>query len=598
MYRLLDFRNCSKDIWVSPKDPIAFLDTEDATIVAITGSGHLIYHNRAFLQRNPVDCTGTRSPNIREAYPDLWDLFRHPPRAEGAKKLKVINVRSDSSGRPLGHLLVAFEKKNPKTSITDFHTVISAQNHPAFTGYYVGLYVADPEAYTVKVNPAYEKIAFLPESDLVGRNLRELEEKGYFSQSVTLRVLNKLQQEGAGNVTLFQKIITGKDALVTGVPIYSDQGKLAYILTFVQDLLPLEIIARKCIEYQDKSSTWRTQKGLVQSSEVDTICSKSRFVLPTFDSLPVVAKDPLSISTLKQVVCAAKYDSPILLTGETGVGKDLMAKYVHRLQTEKHSKSFVTVNCSAIPAELLESELFGYEEGAFSGARKGGKAGLFVEADKGILFLNEISEMPLCLQAKLLTALDEGCIRPLGSSKTKRVKTRIICATNKDLSDCIADGSFRSDLYYRIKVLTIHIPPLRDRPLDVLPFIYHFMNRLSAEYGIRKYLSPEVQDILVGYTWPGNVRELRNLVERLLVFSTTSHILVCDLPSEILTNSSQKDNIAGRVLENGSTLKDAVRRYERGLIEEALKKCGKLTDAANLLVIDPTTLTRKLKRGI
>jgi transcriptional regulator with PAS, ATPase and Fis domain len=597
MYRLLDLRNCQNEIKIRPENPCAILDSEDTTIAAITDTGHLIYCNRAFLQKYNVEHQAGYPPAICETLPSLWKLFRKPPPKGSDKAFKVINLRLDSSGRPLGHLLVSFEKDSSSKHKIDLYSIVSTDNHPDFINSYTGLYVANLKAYTVKVNPAYEKIAFLPESDLIGRNLRELVEKGYFSKSATLSVLKRLKCRAVGNVTFSQKIISGKEVFVTGAPIYTKQGKLAYILTFVQDLLSLEMISRKCAEHKQQMSTLWPGAKLSRIGQVDASCNESRHILPKFDSLPIIAKDPLSISTLKQVVCAAKYESPILLTGETGVGKDLMAKYIHFLQSTGENRPYIQVNCSAIPGELLESELFGYEEGAFSGARKGGKAGLFAAADGGILFLNEISEMPLDLQAKLLTALDEGSVRPLGSSKSRKIKTRIIYATNKDLRERIQQGFFRSDLYYRIKVLTIHISPLRKRQQDILPLVYHYVARLSAEYGLKKFLSPEVQEILLRYSWPGNVRELRNLVEQLIVFSSTSHISLCDIPPE-MSGCSDVCTKEDMEPDNGMTLKQAVRRYEKHLINEALKKYGRASDAARILGIDPTTLVRKLKRDI
>jgi transcriptional regulator with PAS, ATPase and Fis domain len=594
MYQLLDLYQCQNDIRISKDDSWAILDKEDISFAGITRNGDIIYCNRAFLLEYHIDQKRLGHLNIHEILPDFWDLRYKTSTEMKIKKRKVINLWTDVSEKPFSHLIISFNKKTPGRSKIDLNT-ISSPNHPRFLKFYTGLYVANPEAYTLKVNPAYEKIAFLEESDLAGKNLRELEEKGIFSKSVTLAVLDKLNRGGAGSVTLFQKIITGKEVLVTGTPIYSEQRRLTYILTYVNDLISLATIIRKCVDYEEKHRTFR---GLSQANTSAKKCASRDLEhpsLPMFDELPVIARDPLSISTMQRLVSAAKYESPILLTGETGVGKDLVAKFLHLLQCGGTHRPFVTINCSAIPGELLESELFGYEEGAFSGARRGGKPGLFVEAHGGVLFLNEISEMPLSLQAKLLSALDEGCIRPLGSSKTRQVKTRLIFATNKDLRKSIADGSFRSDLYYRINVLTVQLPPLRERPQDILPLVRHFMTRFAEEYGLKKHLSPAVQDILQKYEWPGNVRELRYLVERLMVFSSSEQIAICDLPPEILNEPFSGRQAVSR-FEDGMSLKEAVRRYERILIEEALQKHGKIADAARMLSIDPTTLTRKLKK--
>ena len=415
--------------------------------------------------------------------------------------------------------------------------MIAQKDSPEFQQHYSGLYVADPQAYTLTVNPSYEKIAFLPESELQGRNMQELQDKGYFSRSVTLQVLERLKYEQVKGITFIQKIITGKEALVTGAPIYNEGGKLCYVLTFVNDFLPLQSIACKCENFKSRFPGAKCRFSQANTALSGPLPPCREVPLPNFSSLPIVAKDPLSIAALRQVASAAKYDSPVLLLGETGVGKDLFVKYLYLLQKKNEDIPLVTINCSAIPNELLESELFGYEEGAFSGARKGGKRGLYEEARGGILFFDEVGEMPLSLQAKLLTALDEGIIRRIGGNKAIRVKTRIVCATNRDLTQFIAQGSFRNDLYYRINVLTIRIPSLRERPKDILPLLYHFARKISKEYGVIKNFSTEAQELLLSYSWPGNVRELRNLVERLMVFSTPIQISVADLPPEVLSSA-------------------------------------------------------------
>jgi transcriptional regulator with PAS, ATPase and Fis domain len=597
MYRLLDLHNCQNDIRISPGQPSAVLDTADVSLSAISVDGRLIYCNRAFLQEHKFDHKYGFHASIRESLPDLWKRFKGSEEGED-RTFKVINLRSTGYGKPLGHLLISFKEDVSHVNKKDLHAIVSVDGHPDFIDSYTGLYVANPQADTVKVNPSYEKIAFLSENDLVGRNLAELVEKGFFSKSVTLSVLNCLKDNNASQQTLFQTLICGKDVLVTGKPIFSEQNKLAYILTYVQDLLFLDTIARKCLERDKRTKSCGAGLVVLRNATGKSERKTADSYLPQFAELPVVVRDPLTITTFRQVVRAAKYDAPILLTGETGVGKDLMARYIHLLRTTKKTAPFIAVNCSAIPGELLESELFGYEEGAFSGACRGGKAGLFAAADGGILFLNEISEIPPGLQAKLLTALDEGYIRPLGSNKTRKIQTRIICATNRDLQTCIQDGSFRSDLYYRIKVLTIRMGPLRERRKDILPLVHHFTARLSAVYGMTRFFSPEVQEILMAYDWPGNVRELRNIVDQLMIYSSTNQVSVADLPDQFLNCSSERPETEDTSLPDGLTLKIAVQRFEKKLIEEALEKYGKASDAAKSLGIDPTTLIRKLKKTI
>ncbi len=597
MYRLLDLHNCQNDILIRTEQPSAVLDTADVSLSVISGDGRLVYCNRAFLQENKFDHKYGFHSSIRESLPALWKRFKKSE-VEKDRAFKVVNLRSTSYGKPLGHLLVSFKRDVPHVNTQDLHTIISEDDHPDFIDSYTGLYVATPQADTVKVNPSYEKIAFLSENDLVGRNLVELVEKGFFSKSVTLSVLNGLRNKNFSQQTLFQTLLCGKNVLVTGKPVFSEQNKLAYILTYVQDLLFLDTIAHKCLERDNRIKSCGADLVISRNATGNSERKPPDGELPEFAELPVIARDPLTITTFWQVVRAAKYDAPILLTGETGVGKDLLAKYIHLLRNTKKTVPFIAVNCSAIPGELLESELFGYEEGAFSGASRGGKTGLFAAADGGILFLNEISEIPLGLQAKLLTALDEGCIRPLGSNKTRKIQTRIICATNRDLQTCIQDGSFRSDLYYRIKVLTIKMSPLRERKKDILPLIHHFMSRLSTVYGMTRFLSPEVQEILLAYDWPGNIRELRNVVDQLMIYSSTNQVSVADLPDELLNCSSKRVKEKDASLPDVLPLKIAVQRFEKKLIEEALEKHVKASDAAKALGIDPTTLIRKLKKTL
>ena len=598
MYRLLDIASCKRDIKITRQHPVAVLDRENIRMAAVSRTGQLIYHNRAFREAFKEHLTEAKGLNLREALPDLWQSAAAGRGTPNGSRFKIINLLSETSDHVLGHLLVSVHDKAADLTERDLLHMLTDEDQSRFVDSYTGLYVADPQADTLKVNPAYEKIAFLPESDLVGRNLRELEERGYFSQSVTLQVLERLKKGEKSAVSFLQKIITGQEVVVTGKPLFAADGHLSCILTFVHDLLPLDKVACKLQELEGRpravsmTSASKDFRPGARQSETEA----ADFPLPTFDSVPVVVRDSLSFATLRKLLDAARYDSPILLCGETGVGKDMLAHYVHQVRARTREMPFVSVNCSAIPAELLESELFGYEEGAFSGAKTGGKPGLFEEAHGGTLFLNEIGEMPLGLQTKLLTVLDEERVRRLGGSLSKKVKTKIICATNRNLRRCVEEGSFRSDLYFRINVLEVNIPPIRERPRDILALVHHFMTQLCRQYGMKKYLCADVQDILLAYSWPGNIREIRNIVERLVVFSSTEQIAVGDLPPAILHSlpaSRAKDNDE---LESAMTLRDAVKQFERRLIEQALAKYGTVADAATVLGIDPTTLGRKLKK--
>jgi len=596
MYRLLDLNRCQNDIQITPEQPLAVLDTSDFAISAIAVDGNLIYCNRAFLREFHVDHQYACKYSIRESLPDVWKRFKQPTKSSD-DSFKVINLRADGYDKPLGHLLVHTRNADFRDATKDLHGLISVDNHPEFNNSYAGLYVADTRANTIKVNPSYEKIAFLSKNDLVGRNLEELVERGFFSKSITLSILEGLKHRSVIQQSLLQTLLCGKDVFVTGKPVFSGQNTLAYVLTYVHDLVVLNTIARKCLEREQRLQISGANFKEMPTHRGDTGQMTGDTDPPQFLELPIVMRDPRSIATGKQLVRAAAYRAPILLTGETGVGKDLMAKYIHLTGAGERDFPFVSVNCSAIPGELLESELFGYEEGAFSGASRKGRTGLFAAADGGILFLNEISEIPLALQTKLLSALDEGCIRPLGSSKTRKVRTRIICATNRDLQDCIERGTFRSDLYYRIKVLTIKIAPLRDRSKDILPLVHHFMARLADEYALTRYLSPEVQEILLGYHWPGNVRELRNVVEQMMIYSSTNQVSLGDLPEELLGSGPRKAEQTHRPLTEGVSLKTAVQSYEKKLIEQALAIYPSTAIAARALGINPTTLARKLKRS-
>lgn len=296
----------------------------------------------------------------------------------------------------------------------------------------------------------------------------------------------------------------------------------------------------------------------------------------------------------KKVVQVATFDCTVLLMGESGTGKELIANAIH-----KHSRKsgpMIKINCGAIPENLLESELFGYEQGAFTGAKPGGKPGKFEEAHNGTLFLDEIGDLQLHLQVKLLRVLQEKEIMRVGGSKTKKINTRIVAATNQNLYNMVQEGKFREDLFYRLNVVPITIPPLRERREDIIPLILHFKREYEKKYRTKRNCSPEVIKLLLSYDWPGNVRELENLIERLIVIldpteMITPKILIKDYLS-MTRLQFEKDISVHRLI----TLKDATSKVESQLISMALSKYRTLKEIADALGVDQSTICRKLKQ--
>ena len=307
----------------------------------------------------------------------------------------------------------------------------------------------------------------------------------------------------------------------------------------------------------------------------------------------IIARSPRMLEIFDTIRKIADYKTTVLITGESGSGKELIARAIH-FNSPRANKPFVAINCSAIPETLLESELFGYVKGSFTGAAKD-KRGLFEEADGGTLFLDEVGDLPVPLQVKLLRAIQEEEIRRVGDTKTIKIDCRLITATLKDLADAIKKGQFREDLYYRLNVLPIHLPPLRERKEDIPLLVDHFLVRLSEEMGKKvEKLSAECHQALADYSWPGNVRELENTIERSMVLEVGTVLSVDSLPDNI---RNQEVNPALKAAANELSIKKMMAIMEQELIKKALEKTnGNRTWAAKLLEISHRALLYKIKR--
>ena len=308
----------------------------------------------------------------------------------------------------------------------------------------------------------------------------------------------------------------------------------------------------------------------------------------------IVGDHPLIKKIIALVGRVAPTDATVLVTGESGTGKEVVARAIHN-HSLRADRPFVPINCAAIPNELLESELFGHARGAFTGA-SGARTGMFQLADNGTLFLDEIAEIPLSLQPKLLRVLQNGEIRPVGSDRAAAIDVRIIAATNRDLTREMEAGTFREDLFYRLQVIPIHLPPLRSRRSDVPILLKHFLARANRKYRTTASIAPEACVYLWEYDWPGNVREMENVVERLVVLCENGEIGLTDLPTNIGNFVSEKKIPQPTLSNKELDFRAALRQFEHRLIDEALRLAdGNKALAARMLKLKRTTLVAKLR---
>jgi PAS domain S-box-containing protein len=440
-----------------------------------------------------------------------------------------------------------------------------------FESSYDGLYITDGEANTLRLNEAFERILGVKAEECIGRNMRELVAEGVYSRSGTLLALEKQDQ-----VTITLQAKTGKTALVTSTPIRDEHGNIILVVTNVRDISELNELQEKLGHAEGLSRFFQSE---LQEMKLRTQC---------------VIHSSKMRELISMVVRIAAVDSTVLIQGESGVGKELVANTIHS-NSNRGEQPMIKINCGAIPENLLESELFGYEPGAFTGASKQGKVGMFEVADQGILFLDEIGDLPLGLQVKLLRVLQDKEILRVGGTKPIKVDVRIIAGTNYNLKEMVEKKLFRKDLFYRLNVIPITVPPLRERREDIPILANHFLDNFNQKHGMNKKLSGSILAYFMEYDWPGNVRELENLVERLVATSLNQTITAHDLSAwSELKPENKSDNEHGIV-----RLQDALENTERRILENAFSVCKSTYEVARALGISQPTVVRKAaKYGI
>jgi PAS domain S-box-containing protein len=438
-----------------------------------------------------------------------------------------------------------------------------------------GLFVCDGDANVIRVNPASERIHKRPASEMVGRNMRELIPEGFIDRSAALEACLKKE-----TVSLLQNMPGGRKLISIGTPVFDQSGELIRVVVSERDITEIDTLQRELENQEAIKDQFRHQMLEMQQAELE--------------SRKIIARSPNMIKALRQAMKVATADSSVLILGESGVGKGVIADMIHN-NSHRADRPLIKINCGAIPESLVEAELFGYEKGAFTGASPGGKPGQFELANEGILFLDEIAELPLAAQVKLLRFLEDGRIARLGGAEERKLDVRVLAATHRDLDDMVEKGTFRLDLYYRLNVIPIHVPALRERKDCLAPLIRYYIDHFSAINNVSKRLSRAVLDALANYSFPGNVRELMNICERLVVMSETEVIDLADLPSQI-GGAVQRSLPEDLDWPETVTLQQALESVERNLLTKAQERYRSQARIAEVLGVNQSTIARKLKR--
>lgn len=434
-----------------------------------------------------------------------------------------------------------------------------------------GIIIADKNCKVVKVNKAYENLSKLPAEKLIGMDISEMENWTINpNESCTVKVLQTKK-----TVTIMQKVENEdgkKELITTGKPLFNEHGEIIYVVSSVRDMTELNELRSGIKKIKQMNESYLEELKRLKERELN------------LDGL--VANSKEMIDVLNASAKVASVDSQVILRGESGVGKEVIAKFIHK-NSKRSGEAFIKVNCGAIPDTLMESEFFGYEPGAFTGANKQGKPGVFELANRGTLFLDEIGDMPMDLQVKLLRVLEEQEFRRVGGVKTIRSDVRIIAATNQHLEEMVNEKKFRKDLYYRLQVYPIHIPPLRKRKDDISHLIQFFIDAYQKKHSIQIRIDSDVIQLLCQYDWPGNIRELMNVVERMAITSSNNEISIEHIPQELFSSTRQ-------FIPN--SLKEEVDLFEYQKLRRALIIHKSTRKAARSLNVSQPTFVRKMKQ--
>lgn len=440
-----------------------------------------------------------------------------------------------------------------------------------------GIFITDGQGIILKVNSGWERICGLRREFMLGKCAQDFVNQKWYSESSVMAAIREKK-----TVTIMLEMMKGEKIgqkiMATAIPIWGEDGEIKRVVANIRDITEILYLKQLLEKTQLLNELYVAELEQMRINQLTK-------------SFDLVARSQSTIRVMEIVARVANFDVSVLITGESGVGKEVIANAIHQ-QSPRSKGPLIKVNCGAIPETLLESELFGYDYGAFTGARKQGKPGMFELANEGTLFLDEVGDIPYSLQGKLLRVLQDREIMRIGSLKTTPVDVRIIAATNKNLEEMVNKGSFRDDLYYRLNVVSIEIPPLRERKEDIPIFVLHFLEKMNKKHQYNKRIASEVIDIFMLYSWPGNVRELENVMERMIIMTEDDEINLKHLPIQIKSQIVPETlNIMG-----DSGFKTIIEQTERQLLKKALLNHQSTRDIAKAMKVNQSTIVRKLKK--
>ena len=552
------------------------LDTIYCAIIILDQAGKILYVNES--ARKMVEGSSVVFEELLECLGQEVDLVRGSGRYQidvgPARIVCRVNPRY-LSGERHGSTIVLHQSKHSECVMQEMDVVSSIfeELNVCLESSHDGIMVSDGMGNVIRLNAALEKLIGVKRRDILGRNVADLVQEGVYESSAILQVIE------TGKTATVVIDHNGRQLLITGSPVYNANSAMTAVVANIRDMSELNDLRQKLEQQQmiaEKYSKELAHIARQQSAQTSFVaCSREmKTILATIHSISEV-------------------DSTVLISGESGTGKEMVVNEIYASSMRSY-RPIIKVNCGAIPPALFESELFGYEDGAFTGARRKGKPGFFELAHMGTLFLDEVGELPLEMQVKLLRVLQEGEIIRIGGSKPISVDVRIIAATNRDLWEMTEEGTLRQDLYYRLNVINIEVPPLRQRRDDIIPLVMHMLERFNQKYGKHKEIPIELGKVLRELPWRGNVRELENLIENLVVLCPEDVLT----PEHLPVRYQRGQNPASQVEIRGILpMKDMVRRAERQLIANAQAQYSSMQEVAKALGVDVSTISRKLSRN-